>query len=513
MADEEDIRISLARFVVAPDLAADLNARQAAVESPNVGRRDGRKSSLATRLGTRSAGLRARVIIELSSDFQEGIGDARREVLSRLSSLGLDRSRLEEATRKTSRHNVFAELNLREIEGLENWAENGPSPILRIWRDSELKPFLIKSIRTIKADACAAAFGAHGEDIVVAVADSGIAGDHPHFTLHRNLEPPAGLRHRDFTGSPEQPLVDGFGHGTHVAGIVSGETDASQRPVGRVSEFRDARGTLRTEVNQVPPTTVLRGVAPRCKILSLKVLDGNGRGLASSLIAALEYVEEANDYGRRIKVHCVNISLGYPFDAAWVAAGHSPLCSVVNRLSRSGVAVVAAAGNDGSALVATEGRVNHQRVGIGQSINDPGNAEEAITVGATHSLAPHTYGVSYFSSRGPTSDGRMKPDLVAPGERILSCVNPDSKKFLDAMASCGVDIRPDWTYFREESGTSMAAPHVAGSIAAFLSVRPEFIGRPELIKATLVATCTDLKRKADFQGAGLLDLLRALQSV
>src|SRR3978361_2108155 len=111
-----------------------------------------------------------------------------------------------------------------------------------------------------------------------------------------------------------------------------------------------------------------------------------------------------------------------------------------------------------------------------QPINDPGNAENAITVGSTHRDMPHTYGVSYFSSKGPTGDGRLKPDLVAPGERILSCAAGGAKQ----DASDGLprlDKNPPFQYL-EDSGPSMAAPHVSGVIAAFLSIRREFIGQP-----------------------------------
>ena len=96
----------------------------------------------------------------------------------------------------------------------------------------------------------------------------------------------------------------------------------------------------------------------------------------------------------------------------------------------------------------------------------------------------------------------MKPDLVAPGERIVSCavMNDVSGQVTEAL-------------FREDSGTSMAAPHVSGAIAAFLSVRGEFKGRPEQMKDIIVQAATDLKRRAEFQGKGLLDLMRALQSV
>jgi subtilisin family serine protease len=141
------------------------------------------------------------------------------------------------------------------------------------------------------------------------------------------------------------------------------------------------------------------------------------------------------------------------------------------------------------------------------TINDPGNAELAITVGSTHRDAPHTYGVSFFSSKGPTGDGRRKPDLLAPGERITSCAAGTN------LATDGGQADPAVAVYVEESGTSMAAPHVSGAAAALLSVRREFLGRPDLIKKVILDSAMDLGRSADFQGSGLLDLMRALQSV
>jgi subtilisin family serine protease len=124
---------------------------------------------------------------------------------------------------------------------------------------------------------------------------------------------------------------------------------------------------------------------------------------------------------------------------------------------------------------------------------------------------PHTYGVSYFSSKGPTGDGRAKPDLLAPGERILSA---SSGRMSTAAAQMSDDDgRSGPVCYAESSGTSMAAPHVSGAIAAFLSIRREFIGRPEQVKKIFTNSATDLGRVRDFQGHGLVDLMRAIQSV
>jgi len=121
---------------------------------------------------------------------------------------------------------------------------------------------------------------------------------------------------------------------------------------------------------------------------------------------------------------------------------------------------------------------------------------------------PHTYGVSYFSSKGPTGDGRVKPDLVAPGERITSCAA--GKALTDLYGKKPPD---GLAYYIDDSGTSMAAPHVSGAIAAFLSIRQEFIGRPDEIKRVFAESATTLGRERYFEGNGLVDLMRAIQSV
>jgi subtilisin family serine protease len=139
------------------------------------------------------------------------------------------------------------------------------------------------------------------------------------------------------------------------------------------------------------------------------------------------------------------------------------------------------------------------------SIGDPANLDEAIAVGSVHKENPHTYGVSYFSSRGPTADGRRKPDVVAPGERILSARH-------DATAKRVRDGAPARMLYVEMSGTSMAAPHVSGILAAFLSVRREFVGEPEQVKRRLLESCMDLGRDPYIQGWGLPNLQRMLAS-
>jgi subtilisin family serine protease len=405
--------------------------------------------------------------------------------------------------------------------------------IYRIWPDFRVRALIDRSTRTVKADAASRAYGAQGEGIVWAVVDSGIDESHPHFVRYDTLGGVASSLHRDFTMEPEEEdntpreerikraLTDECGHGTHVAGVIAGglppwteDRREGPNPVLRVAYNERASTSSHLEVlrdREFDETKreQLHGVAPACKLVSLKVLDLEGGGLVSNVTRALKYIrEEVNGDGKLMQVHGVNISVGYEFDARWYACGQSPLCVEVNKLVRSGVVVVVAAGNTGYGRLPAEERQTN--TGLVMTINDPGNAEMAITVGATHRDMPHTYGVSYFSSKGPTGDGRLKPDLVAPGERITSCAAGD---VLENKLFPKVARGEQLAAYVDRSGTSMAAPHVSGAIAAFLSVRGEFIDQPERIKRIFMENATSLGRTESFQGHGLIDLMRALQSV
>jgi len=452
------------------------------------------------------------LIIDLNLNYPGGRRDAEAQILRWIRQAVQDKGDatvpqgIHRPKTQISNQYVFAELEARVIQELARLNhEAAERPIFRIWPDFEIGPQLTRSIITVKADAARISFSAAGDGIVWAVLDSGIQGDHPHFAAHKNLDLPPPLRHRDFTclNDDEQPLVDAFGHGTHVAGIVAGEVaDGARAGIRRATRQRDENGQVTLRVD---PLAAISGVAPKCKLLSLKVLNEKGVGLASNLIAAIAAIQELNGHGRRLLVQGINMSVGYDFDPEWFACGQSPLCVEVDRLVRSGVVVVVSAGNTGYGYVQAQGSAAPTRAGLDMTITDPGNADLAITVGSAHRDMPHVYGVSYFSSKGPTGDGRVKPDLVAPGEKIISCAAGKKRDALKAKDS--------EAEYMEDSGTSMAAPHVSGAIAAFLSIRQEFIGRPEQVKQVFCSTATDLKRDRYFQGCGLVDLMRAIQSV
>ena len=413
---------------------------------------------------------------------------------------------------------VSAELTMDTIERLvrTDIDRSGAAKrvIFRVWPNFRVRTQIDESVRTIKADAAHRAFNARGKGITWAVIDSGIDASHPHFATGNTLRDAAVADlHRDFTISlePESTTTDSAlqdsygptGHGTGVASIIAGQLPAEhpRDDLQVLSEQLTAAGDpnpLRS-AREVAPGN-LAGMAPDARLVSLKVIsDDSDSSDVLTVMAALRYVMRINDNGQKPRIHGVNLSLGYEFDPAWFACGQSPLCQAVDRLVRSGVVVVVAAGNTGFATFGTfSGRRDG---GLGLSINDPGNADRAITVGATHRTSPYTYGVSYFSSKGPTGDGRQKPDLVAPGERIT------------VATTAGDAGGPRRATYSDVSGTSFAAPHVSGAAAAFLSVRPEFIGRPEQIKQILVESAQPLGRERQFEGGGLLDIMRALQSI
>lgn len=264
----------------------------------------------------------------------------------------------------------------------------------------------------------------------------------------------------------EQPSDPVSFHGTHVAGIIG----ASQPP---------------------PDVEGFRGMCPEIQLWDFRVLAKNIQDTEFAIIAALQYIRYVNERHSYVTIHGANLSLSIPHNVRNFACGRTPVCNECERLVESGVVVVAAAGNRGYQSFETKEGVFENYAAF--SITDPGNAEEVITVGATHGNWPHTYGVSFFSSRGPTGDGRMKPDLVAPGERVK------------APMPGGV--------YGAESGTSMAAPHVSGAAAMLMARYAELIGNPRRIKRLLCDSATDLGRERSFQGHGMLDVLRAFQSI
>ena len=368
---------------------------------------------------------------------------------------------------------VSAELTREETEALAQRGAVQQKLLRRIWRNSTKRVLLEVSAQTVQGRTAHAGYGAVGRDIEWAVLDTGIVR-HQHFQEYANIVSEVDCTKR---GEPRLGQArDENGHGTHVAGIIAG--------IGRFPV-------------QGRATRIFSGLAPETKLHIYKTLNKDGEGDDAWIIKALDHIAKVNEEAGDLRIHGVNLSLGGPFDQSVYGCGHTPLCRELRRLWRQGVVVVLAAGNEGFAeLMTADGTIN---ANIDLSIGDPANLDEAIAVGSVHKESPQVYGISWFSSRGPTADGRQKPDLVAPGERILSCRH-----------DIGVgDTTPEQLYV-EMGGTSMAAPHVSGLIAGFLSARKGYIGDPDRVKRILLENCTDLGRDRAQQGAGLANLTKML---
>lgn len=403
--------------------------------------------------------------------------------------------------------------------------ETGPAAkelIFQVSLNRQVAPALERSVPAVKADAALTLFKVDTQKITWAVLDSGIQRDHVAFATAKgsrvrktldftrvrqlistdNDTMPAvewtkllaetGLSEADARErlgqlrddaaqqrpinwdvveellTLEQPPAPSSAHGTHVAGIIGAKKHADDASYGN-------------------------GMCPDIQLWDFRVLARTMEDTEFAVIAALQYIRYVNERHSYVTIHGANLSLSIPHNVRNYACGRTPVCNECQRLIESGVVVVAAAGNRGYQRFETKDGMFENYAAF--SITDPGNAEDVITVGATHGNWPHTYGVSFFSSRGPTGDGRLKPDLVAPGERIEAPV-PGS------IGASGA-----------ESGTSMAAPHVSGAAAMLMARYPELVGNPRRIKRILCESATDLGRERSFQGHGMLDVLRAFQSI
>ncbi len=272
--------------------------------------------------------------------------------------------------------------------------------------------------------------GYTGQGVKVAVLDSGIDASHPALTGRV-------VAWYDTINGQTTPYDDN-GHGTHCAGIV-GSHD-----------------------------TTYRGVAPECDLIGVKVLNAQGSGYDSDIIAGIEW---AVNQGADI----ISMSLG---GKAKVAPVDDPLCvALKNAWINDGVVSCVAAGNSGPRP---------------KSIDSPGIEPTIITVGAADDKNTTTWtddDIARFSSVGPTKFGDMKPDLCAPGVGILSC-------------------EANTTGWVSYSGTSMATPHVAGAVALILQANPNWT--PDQVKTALMNTTNDLGLDWIYQGAGEIDVWSAI---
>ena len=309
--------------------------------------------------------------------------------------------------------------------------------------------------------------GFDGTGVGVAIIDSGVAAWHEELGANRVVH------FADFVARQSQPYDD-YGHGTHVAGIIAanGQNSGGNR----------------------------RGIAPGAHLVVLKALDGAGDGNVSQVIAAVDYaVRNRNAFNIRI----INLSVAAP---VYESYNTDPLTQAVRRAVEAGIVVVTAAGNLG-----------RDASGAAQygGITAPGNAPWVLTVGAlddkgTPDGSDDT--VAPFSSRGPALiDGSSKPDLVAPGVGIESLGDPGSLLYqARPSARRWGTIRTASEPYLTLSGTSMAAPIVAGTVALMLQANPSLT--PENVKAILQRTAMSSRRYDQLtQGAGFLNARAAVE--
>ena len=283
-------------------------------------------------------------------------------------------------------------------------------------------------------------YGWNGAGIGIAIIDSGIADD-------PDLHDPASGKTRVVYQQAfnVKGTVDVYGHGTHVSGIAAGN-GGSTRYVG---------------------------IAPAANLINLRVLDDSGLGVDSSVISAIQTaIQLKNTYNIRV----INLSLGR---AVFESYKVDPLCQAVEAAWRAGIVVVVSAGNSG--------RDNSASTNGYATITAPANDPYAITVGAMKTMGTISRGddmVASYSSKGPTLfDHIVKPDLVAPGNKMVSTLGKGGHTLSHSYPQNTIT----GTFFRL-SGTSMAAPVVSGAAALLLQKSPGLT--PDQVKAILMKTAS-----------------------
>ena len=303
----------------------------------------------------------------------------------------------------------------------------------------------------VEADVAAAQFALDGTGVGVAIIDSGVA-DHP--DLHDATGASRVVYSQSFVAG-DSTTSDQYGHGTHVAGLIGGTGNASGPGNGYAATYA--------------------GMAPNVNIINLRVLDQNGSGTDSQVIAAIQQAIALKDI---YNIRVINMSLGRPVFESYTL---DPVCQAVESAWKAGIIVVVAAGNNGR----DNSMGTHGFATIGAPANDPA----VITVGATRTKDTETRvddAIASYSSKGPTLvDHLVKPDLVAPGNRLVSLrvagstLDTNYPQFEVAPSSGTAQ------YFRL-SGTSMATPLVSGAVALMLQQNPALT--PDQVKARLMKT-------------------------
>jgi serine protease AprX len=380
---------------------------------------------------------------------------------------------------KFSRGSNLELINGRVLElpnGLLKKLSDQPG-VLTVHFDRPIKSHNYRTAVTVGARTVQDTMGYTGAGVGVAIIDSGITNWHDDLTNTTSKLFPYGnqrvAKFVDFVNGGTLPYDDN-GHGSHVAGIIAGNG-------------RDSYGEK-------------SGIAPKATLVSLKVLDANGQGTISNIIAALGWAaKNAKTYNIRV----INMSVGARISESYWT---DPLTLATRALTDQGITVVTAAGNIGKNAA---GQLQYG------GITAPGNAPWVLTVGASSTMGTLTRSddqMADFSSAGPTAvDFEAKPDLVAPGVGTVSLAVPGSTFYIEKVTSLldgsfSLGSKP----YLALSGTSMAAPVVAGTVALMLQANPSLT--PNLIKALLQYTAQVYPGYSPLrEGAGFLNTLGAVR--
>lgn len=290
--------------------------------------------------------------------------------------------------------------------------------------------------------------GLTGKGVGIAIIDTGVY-THPDLTKPTNRI----IAFKDFVNNKQNPYDDN-GHGTHCAGDAAG--------------------------NGYSYGGKYKGIAPDANIISVKVLDGAGKGNTSNILAGMQWVLDNKE---KYNIRVVSLSLG---DKVSLPNNVDPMVRGCEKLTANGLVVVVAAGNDGPER---------------RTITTPGISSSVITVGALddkRTFDTKDDVVAEFSSRGPTQSGKTKPDILAPGVNIVSLNKGSSDGF----------SKP----YRTASGTSMATPMIAGASALILEKNPSLT--PDEVKSLMLKNAKKIGNESIYaQGHGILDLKSTIKSI